>query len=268
MSRIIFSIAVILFIQTSGYSQSYGLTFNSHETILEKRTSLDISPDDSICFSKNFELGFDINYLPNHRTYFGYILRIISNGEHNIDLIYHQKSHSFKVVNGENFSNISFTIDSPKLYNDWNRLVLKFNLENQTLLFEVNGQKAGNCNIPLNFRCFKFLWGANDFGKYMTRDIPPMQIKDIKIYENNSLKYFWPLNEVAGNISYDSISKQMAKIKNPSWIKPKYQKWELLNTFTLDGYAGVAFDSKSDKIYVTGSDSMAIFGLNSEKGLV
>jgi hypothetical protein len=145
---------------------------------------------------------------------------------------------------------------------------LKFNLENQTLLFEVNGQKAGNCNIPLNFRCFKFLWGANDFEKYMTRDIPPMQVKDIKIYENNSLKYFWPLNEVAGNISYDLIRKQMAKIKNPSWIKPKYQKWELLNTFTLDGYAGVAFDSKSDKIYVTGSDSMAIFGLNSEKGLV
>ena len=42
--------------------------------------------------SKNFDLGFDINYLPNHRTYFGYILRIISNGDHNIDLIT-TKSH-------------------------------------------------------------------------------------------------------------------------------------------------------------------------------
>ncbi|HMH33791.1 MAG TPA: hypothetical protein VK543_12215 [Puia sp.] len=268
MRRIACSIAVVLFAQLSGYSQSYGLNFSSHETVLEKRTSLDISPDDSICFSKNFELGFDINYLPNHRTYFGYILRIISNGEHNIDLIYHQKSHSFKVINGETFSNISFSIDSPKLYKDWNRVVLKFNLENQTLLFEVNGQKAGNCNIPLNFRCFKFLWGANDFQKYKTRDIPPMQIKDIKIYENNILKYFWPLNEVTGTIAYDSINKIVAKVKNPNWIKPKYQKWELLNTFTLNGYAGVAFDAKSDKIYVTGSDSLAVFGLNSEKGLV
>jgi two-component SAPR family response regulator len=268
MKRIAFSIAVVLFIQMNGFSQSYGLTFSSHETVLEKRTSLDISPDDSICFSKNFELGFDINYLPNYRTYFGYILRIISNGDHNIDLIYHQKSHSFKVINGETFSNISFTIDSPKLYKDWNRVVLKFNLENQTLLFEVNGQKAGNCNIPLNFRCFKFLWGANDFQKYKTRDIPPMQIKDIKIYENNTLKYFWPLNEVTGSISYDSINRQVAKVKNPNWIKPKYQKWELLNTFTLNGYAAVAFDSKSDKIYVAGSDSLAVFRLNSEKGLV
>src|SRR5450755_20630 len=128
MRRYIYSIAVILFFKISGFAQSYGLTFNSHEVVLEKRTSLDLSPDDSLCFSKNFELGFDINYLPNHKTYFGYILRIISNGDHNIDLIYHQKSHSFKVVNGEIFSNVSFLIDSPRLYREWNRINLKFNL--------------------------------------------------------------------------------------------------------------------------------------------
>ena len=268
MRRIAFSIAVVLLIQMNGYSQSYGLTFSSHETVLEKRTSLDISPDDSICFSKNFELSFDINYLPKHVTYFGYILRIISNGDHNIDLIYHQKSHSFRVVNGETFSNISFMIDSPKLYKDWNSISLKFNLENQTLTFEVNNQKAGECSIPLNFRCFKFLWGANDFEKYKTRDIPPMQIKDIKIYENNTLRYFWPLNEASGNIGHDVVNKQIAKVKNPNWLKPKYQKWELLNSFTLNGYAGVAFDSKSDKIYVVGSDSVIVFNLSNEKGLM
>ncbi len=268
MRRIAFSIAVVLICQLNGYGQSYGLTFGSHETVLEKRTSLDISPDDSICFSKNFELGFDINYLPNHRTYFGYVLRIISNGDHNIDLIYHQKSHTFRVINGETFSNISFVIDSPKLYNDWNRIVLKFSLENQTLLFEVNGQKAGSCNIPLNFRCFKFLWGANDFQKYKTRDIPPMQIKDIKVYENNTLRYFWPLDEVSGSTGYDVVNKQVAKIKNPNWLKPKYQNWELLNSFALNGYAGVAFDPKTDKIFIAGSDSLAIFGLSSEKGQV
>lgn len=261
-------IGVALLFQVQGYGQSYGLTFNSHETVLEKRTSLDISPDDSICFSKNFDLGFDINYLPNHQTYFGYILRIISNGDHNIDLIYHQKSHSFKVINGEIFSNISFTIDSPRLYRDWNRINLKFNLENQTIRFEVNGQLVGYCNIPLNFRCFKFLWGANDYQKYKTRDIPPMQIKDIKIYENGSLRYYWPLNEVSGNTEYDGISRQLAKVKNPTWLKPKYQKWQLLNSFTLSGYGAVAFDAKTDKIFITGSDSLAVFAINDEHRLI
>jgi two-component SAPR family response regulator len=268
MRRTAFCIAAAFFIQNCGYCQSYGLSFGSHETVLEKRTALDISPDDSICFSKNFELGFDINYLPNHLTYFGYILRIISNGNNNIDLIYHQKSHLFRVTNGETFSDISFSIDSPMLYQDWNRIILKFNLENQTLLFEVNGKNAGSCNIPLNFRCFKFLWGANDYLKYKTRDIPPMQIKDIRIYENNVLKHYWPLNEVSGTTSNDSVTKQSAKIKNPNWIKPKYQNWELVKTFTLNGYGGVAFDPKTDKLYVSGADSMAVFGINTEKSFV
>ncbi len=268
MRRTAFCIAAALLVQVCGYGQSYGLGFGSHETVLEKRTSLDISPDDSICFSKNFELGFDINYLPNHNTYFGYILRIISNGNNNIDLIYHQKSHTFRVTSGETFSDINFSIDSPRLYQEWNRIVLKFNLENQTLAFEVNGKKAGNCNIPLNFRCFKFLWGANDYQKYKTRDIPPMQIKDIRIYENNVIKHYWPLNEVSGTTSNDSVTNLPAKIKNPNWIKPKYQNWELVKTFTLNGYGGIAFDPKTDKLYVSGSDSMAVFGINTEKEYV
>src|SRR6202790_267693 len=267
MRRKLSIIAVAFLFHLHGYSQSYGLTFNSHETVLEKRTALDISPADSICFSKNFELGFDINYLPNHRTYFGYILRIISNGDHNIDLIYHQKSHLFRVINGEIFSNISFTIDSPRLYREWNRINLKFNLKNQTILFEVNGHSVGSCNIPLNFRCFRFLWGANDYQKYKTRDIPPMQMKDIKIYENGGLKYYWPLNEVSGNTESDGINKKLAKVKNPAWQKPKYQRWELLNSFKLGGYGAVAFDSKTDKIFITGSDSLAIFPINEEHGV-
>ena len=95
-----------------------------------------------------------------------------------------------------------------------------------------------------------------------------MQIKDIKIYENNKLRYFWPLNESSGNIGYDIVNKQAATVKNPNWLKPKYQKWELLNSFTLNGYAGIAFDSKTDKVYVVGSDSLIAFNINSEKGQV
>ena len=268
MKYIFFFIALGLFSHIQGRGQSYGLTFNSHENVLEKRTSLDISPDDSICFTKNFDLGFDINYLPNHRTYFGYILRIISNEDHNIDLIYHQKSHTFRVINGEIFSNVSFQIDSPRLYREWNRINLKFNLENQTIQFEVNGKLVGTCNTPLNFRCFKFFWGANDYLKYKTRDIPPMQLKDIKIYENGIMKYWWPLNEVSGDTEYDGVGKQLARIKNPAWLKPKYQKWELLNSFTLNGYGAVAFDPKTDKIFITGSDSLAVLPINVEHGTV
>jgi len=84
--------------------------------VQEKRTSLDLSPDDSLCFGKDFDLSFDINFLPRHEIYFGYIFRIIAVGnggnDQNIDLIYNQATRSFRVIIGENFSGISFSVDT------------------------------------------------------------------------------------------------------------------------------------------------------------
>jgi hypothetical protein len=267
MMRYTFIIAIVIFIKSNSFAQ-FGLAFNSHEVVLEKRTSLDLTPEDSLCFKKNFELGFDINFIPNSKTYFGYVVRIIDGDNQNIDLIYDQKTKYFKVINGENFSSISFAIDSPKLYKEWSRFTLKFNLENQTLQFKVNGKLTGSTGIPVNFKCVRFLWGANDFQKFMTRDIPRMQIKDIKIFENDELKYFWPLDETSGDIAYDKIDRRAARVKNSVWIRPKYQKWELLSSFTINGYSGVAFDPKQDKVYVIGSDSLAFYTLKNGRNSI
>ena len=95
MPKYLYVIAVALFLKINCFAQ-HGLAFNSHEVVLEKRTSLDLSPEDSFCFTKNFELSFDINFIPNNKTYFGYVIRIISNGNQNIDLIFDQKSKYFK----------------------------------------------------------------------------------------------------------------------------------------------------------------------------
>jgi len=92
--------------------------------------------------------------------------------------------------------------------------------------------------------------GCNDFQKFKTRDIPHMQIKDIKIFEKNELKYHWPLSENVGDISYDKINQRAAKVKNPVWISPKYQKWELVNSFAVNGYAGVAYECKTGIKYM------------------
>jgi two-component SAPR family response regulator len=261
MRRLIHCIAIVLLVHFNCFAQTYGLTFNSHEAVLERRTSLDLSPDDSLCFSKEFDLSFDISLLPKHLTYFGYVLRIISGNDQNIDLIYDQKTSLFKVIVGEKFSGISFQIDSFKLYNAWSRLNLSFNLEKNTLTCLANGKAAGSCYLNLKYPCFKFLWGANDFQKFKSRDLPPMQIKNIRISEQQKDKYFWPLDEVKGEDCVDKISGRVAKVKNPGWIKPKHQAWEQVAAFTVKGYSGVAFDAKKDKIYVTGSDSLMVYTL-------
>ncbi|MES1249118.1 MAG: hypothetical protein ABUL46_00465, partial [Chitinophaga rupis] len=264
MWRYIHSTIIALLLTVSGFAQSYGLAFGSHEVVQEKRTCLDLSPDDSLCFSKSFELGFDISFIPAREIYFGYVLRIIA-GNQNIDLIYNQRSSSFKVIIGESFSGIGFTIDSIRLHKEWNRLTIKCDLVNHTIGFGVNGKNIGASPIPAIGNCFRFLWGANDFPKFKTRDIPPMKIKDIKLEDNGTLKYFWPLDEIANDSCYDKVNRRIAKVKNPVWLKPKYQKWDLVSSFTINGYAAVAFDTKHDRLCVTGSDSLGVFSLRNEQ---
>jgi len=266
LMRYIYCIIISLFSTISTFAQSYGLMFNSHEVVQEKRTSLDLSPDDSLCFKKGFDLSFDIRLIPGRSIYFGYIVRMISTSGQNIDLIYNQPLRLFKVIIGENFSGISFSVDSIQLHKEWNQFVFKCNLEDHNLQFTVNGKNIGSSPIPAAIdNCFKILWGANDFQKFKTRDIPPMRIRDIKIFEKNSLKYFWPLDETSGDVTYDKIDQRVARIKNAVWIKPKYQKWELISSFTLNGYGAVTYDAKHDNIYVAGSDSLAICSMKMDE---
>ena len=263
--RYIYSIIISLFSTVSAFAQSYGLMFSSHEVVQEKRTSLDLSPDDSLCFKKEFELSFDLRFIPGRSIYFGYVVRLISSNNQNIDLIYNQPLRTFKVIIGESFSGISFSVDSTRLHNEWSRFTFKCDLEEHILHFSVNGKTIGTSPIPATDKCFKFLWGANDYQKFKTRDIPPMRIRDIKILEKGTEKYFWPLDETSGDMAYDMVSRHPAKIRNPVWIKPKYQKWEMVSSFTLNGYGAVTYDPKHDKVYVAGSDSLAIWALRMDQ---
>lgn len=259
MSRHLLTVAILLLWCQIGLAQSYGLTFNSHEVMQEKRTSLDLSPGDSLRFSGDFDLDFDFRFVPNYSVYFGYILRMITGDKQNIDLIFNQKGRVFKLITGENFTGAGFMIDSVKSIKEWNRFTIKCNLEKHTIELYVNGMIAIHSRtIPMS-NCFRFLWGANDYSKFKTRDIPPMQIRDIRIFEQGRLKYYWPLDETSGNLCMDKENGRKGAAVNPTWIKPRHQQWERAASFTLDGYASAAFDNKNDRLFITGSDSLATY---------
>lgn len=267
MKKFYYLLFLFSFLKYTCAGQSYGLYFNSHEEVLEKRTSLDLSPEDSIEFNSSFNLKFDLNFLPRHSTYFGYIARIINSAGENIDLIYNQKINRFEIITGKNLSGISFALDSLKLYNGWSKFNLAFDLESKQLSVSVNGVSMGKCGLLVTSHYYKILLGANDFQKFTTRDVPPMQIKDVQIFENQKIKFWWPLNEDSGTICHDKIAKRTAKIKNPVWIKPKHQQWRLISSFELGGNVSVAHDTKNDNLYFCGSDSTAIISFKDE-GLI
>src|SRR5258708_3421880 len=102
MVRYLLTIFLTLLLTDPAFSQSYGLAFNSHEDVQEKRTDLELTPGDSLCFSGKLRVEFDMNFISGNKVYFGYLLRILNHGE-NIDLIYDQRSRLFRITVGKNF---------------------------------------------------------------------------------------------------------------------------------------------------------------------
>ncbi|MBV4355911.1 kelch repeat-containing protein [Pinibacter aurantiacus] len=199
-------------------------------------------------------------FVKGYHVYFGYILRVI-NGKQNIDLLYDQKTLNFTVIIGEKLSGISFTLDSSALFDNWNTISLQIAPQKKQLQVFVNHKQIGSAPISFNSSYYQFLWGANDLERYQTRDLPPMRIKDIKLFDDNNLAYYWPLDEIKGDIATDRIKRETALVKNPKWVKPAYQDWTLEKTFVTKGNAICSFDKKAEILYIVSPDSVTEFNV-------
>lgn len=257
----VFLVFVIVFNCATASAQSYGLQFASNEVVQDKRTALDLTPKETICFKESFELSFDLSFLPDQPAYFGYIFRLIDNKKRNIDLVYNNSSrtNNFTFVIGDRSTNLSFDIYGTALFKKWNRIILRFDYKNQTLTAICGAEKSSQkISIDRNI-CFKILFGANDFGEFQTTDVPPMRVRNIQIHEGRKLKYKWALNETTGNTVQEEVSKKNGLVRHPLWIKKMHYDWKLLKKFTAEGPASVAFDSKNARIYVVGLESLSVF---------
>lgn len=245
-------------------AQSYGLGFYSHEVVQDQRTGLDLSPTETLCFNSNFEISFEIGFLPARKDYFGYILRLVKNDSQNIDLIYdkdaREKNH-FKVIIGDRFSNIAFNIPPEQLFSHWNKIKLRFNFDKQLLELSY-GHFSAQAPLKLDKSdCFKVLFGANEYLDFKTTDVPPMKISNVIVKVNEQQKFFWPLDDYKGNTAKEEVSGKSAAVVKPLWIKKMHYNWQLMKTMVVDGPVSVAFDSSRAAVRIIGIDSLISYSV-------
>ena len=228
MRKYIYLLLCLLLVSGKLLSQSYGLQFSSHEVIPEKRTSLNLTPNEPLSLKDSLEIAYDFKFILNQKGYFGYVIRIITTNNQNIDIVYNRNSRKLNFVVGD-FLLTNFLIDSSKLFGEWNHCVIQFDTKQQEVLFYVN--KKIICKSKLNFdntTYCKVFFGACNLERFKIIDVPPMQVKDVSIKEGKSKKYFYPLSEKDGNLAKDVIEKNVGLVNNPIWIKPRHQKWHRL----------------------------------------
>ena len=64
MKIFLYLLTGLLLISGELYSQSYGLQFSSHEAIPEKRTSLNLTPEEPLCLNEDTQISFDLKFVP------------------------------------------------------------------------------------------------------------------------------------------------------------------------------------------------------------
>jgi hypothetical protein len=118
--RVITAVLLNCMFMLHSYAQSYGLAFYSHEVVQDKRTTLDLSlnnltPKEAL---NTLDVSFELSFIPNRTIYFGYILRLISDNNQNVDLVYDNQANTkhFKIIIGDRLSGVSFNIDEKQLF--------------------------------------------------------------------------------------------------------------------------------------------------------
>ena len=236
-------------------AQSYGLIVSSHEVVAENRTSLELTDGGPICYTKTLDFSFDFSFVPNYTTYFGYIFRLINDKNQNIDLIYNQKQASFQIIYGETFTGIDFQINNNVLQNDW--IQLKFTIDAaKNITCYYGNKKLQSKQLDLKSNCFKLIFGVVNEHDFVSRDTPPMKLKNVAVKIDGTLNNFWPLNESSGSIATDTIKQKIAKVVNPIWIGPKHSNWDLIKSFSVKGSPSVAFDAEKEELFVVSRDSL------------
>ncbi|MCW3106173.1 MAG: galactose oxidase [Segetibacter sp.] len=244
-------------------AQSYGLIFSSHEVVPEQRTSLDLTGTNPICFKNSFDFSFELSFVPNYSIYFGYIFRLINEKNQNIDLIYDQQKANFRLINEEAFTDINFEIDANTLTNSWTKF--NFTIDENGITCTIKNNRWQSKNVRLKSNCLKIFFGASNEHNFISRDLPPMRLRNITISTDGTKKFFWPLNESTGLIAEDSISHRSANVINPVWLKPKHSNWEIQKAFNVKGFPSIAFNTKTEEVYIVSADTFYAIRANESK---
>lgn len=262
MGRLLILVCLILVVDIA-WGQSHGLRFSSHEVVPEKRTSLNLSADGPLCCEKPTTIGFDLSFTPHLETYFGYIIRLVSDNSQNIDIVYNQRLLQFNAVIGDTVV-ATFAIDSVQLHSQWSRFTISLDPNTHEAAFYLGKDLKGKGRANLDKRtCYQVRFGTSELAGFKITDIPPMNIRDIHIEQNKQPYINYPLNETSGVRAFDQLQRSVAQIENPIWIKPRHQNWKHAIAIHTKGVASAAFDKDRELLYIVSKDTLFQYAIRS-----
>ena len=237
-----------------------GLTFRSHTEVKEKRTSLLLNEGKYFHLPKGFSLEFDIKFRTEEHNY-GYVYRIVGNDTVCFDLIsnFRGNNKTLSFIERNKIFIPYNTIDEVD-NNDWNKFSFKLDLQSQKITASFNNEKTEVPCSYTNLSDFRFQFGFCNAENFISYDVPPITIKDIRLYDSkNNLIAFWPLDKHNINEAYDSVKNYIAHAYNPIWEIDKHTEWLEEKHFQAPLYTQIAYNNNEGLIYFVNNDYMLVY---------
>lgn len=244
----------------------YGLKFNSNNYEPEARTSLDLSPDGYLTFSKGFSMVFDAKFHFKDVHIYGCICRITNDKGNMIDLVIGDANLVFYMPSASIVSSTALK-DVNITPNQWVPIRIKIDVEKEELIISV-GEYVKKWNTPeiRNFDKVEIVFGKiNDKNKQVI-DVPDMTLKNLEIADlSGKPKYSWRLSKHALNGVYDDLKNHFAKCENPNWLLDNYGIWKKETTFNTKVTPYMAYNHDENVIAIADLQSFYTFSVKESR---
>lgn len=250
---------ILLFISNGKvFSQIYGLGFYSYGESKDMRTGLNLTPLKLIPMKDDFELSFSFILRPDESQYFGYVFRLISENK-NVDLIFNYDGidNTYFTLVQEQKLLIKLKTDFRDLCSDWKKFSFLFDIKNSKVTVILPDTTITVDGLALREGDkSRLFFGLCDYESYRTTDVPAMNIRDIRLIENNKTIHYWALDELSGNSAKDAAGNSHASIIQPLWLKSEHYNWKELYTLESVGNLQIAFAKTTEDVIIVGPNEI------------
>jgi DNA-binding SARP family transcriptional activator len=252
---------LLLFLVFSGFVYGQlpqtGLFFYSHGRNIDERTSLLLNDGNpyKLDVQDNFTLAFDV-FFRDELVKFGYVFRIVSNKGENFDFIINNDPSIFFIVNNQDFR-----LKNPPSVNQWNRVVVSFNKQENTISFRFNDEQIDFPHQLQNIRSLNISFGKCDYRGSKTHDVAPFILKDVRVVVNDKEIHHWILNRHAESVVYDELKNMPARVHNPYWLMNNRIYWREVAKLGTSFFPQIAFDSIANKVHVLTKNELISYSL-------
>ena len=243
-----------------GQLPNTGLFFYSHESNLDNRTSLLLNNNESYNLNsqEDFTLSFEM-FLRNTQVKFGYIFRIISDREENVDLIVTNEEKGFLVINSQDYM-----LRQSVASDVWNRISVTFSRSKGQILLKFNEEEIV-CPYDLSStRELLVNFGLCDKKGFIAHDVAPFILKDVRILYNDKEMHHWPLDKHAFEQEYDLLKNRPALAGNPYWLMDNRIYWKKVSEIAADVFPQITFDSSHNRIIVLAGENLISYSLETD----